>query len=86
MADKPPDGAAIKDASQQFVGVELRKEFAIVGFVGGRVIAHIPPNSSAGKDDVDNDQSTLNNTRGSYTYMFRYQRRTSAAPAPKWVN
>jgi hypothetical protein len=66
MATQPPDGAAVKDASQRFVGSLLRKEFIDVGFIDGRVIAHIPPNSGAGKDenlydgddsnDVDNDQ------------------------------
>jgi hypothetical protein len=66
MATQPPDGAAIKDASQRFVSAKVREEFIDVGFVDGRVIAHIPPNSGAGKDenlydgddsnDVDNDQ------------------------------
>ena len=66
MATQPPDGAAIKDASQRFVGAKVRKEFADIGFILGKVIGHIPPNSNAGKDeklydgddsnDVDNDQ------------------------------
>jgi hypothetical protein len=55
------------------VGSKLRKEFINVGFIDGRVIAHIPPNSDAGKDEKlydGDDSNNVDNDQGMFGERF----------------